>query len=93
MAKIRVSTSAGWISTPPTLNGACWKLGKFSGAVTPLKPRGSGDARVRLLYARHGTPEGDAVALAQAKHKAVILPPDHPLAEQAYAKQVKRERD
>lgn len=57
------------------------------GAVTPLAPRGSGDGRVRLLYARHGTPEGDAVAVAQHEHKAVVLPPDHPLARQAYAKQ------
>lgn len=57
------------------------------GAVTPLAPRGSGDGRVRLLYARHGTPEGDAVAVAQREHKAIVLPPDHPLARQAYAKQ------
>jgi hypothetical protein len=57
------------------------------GAVTPLSPRGSGDGRARLIYARHGTPEGDAVALAQDEHKAVILPADHPVAEQAYAKQ------
>jgi len=58
------------------------------GAVTPVSPRGSGDGRVRLLFARHGTAEGDAVALAQREHLAVILPPDHPLAQQAYARQV-----
>jgi hypothetical protein len=58
------------------------------GAVTPLKPRGSGDGRVRLVYARHGTPEGDAVVEAQREHKAVILPSEHPLAQQAYAKQI-----
>lgn len=58
------------------------------GAVTPLSPRGSGDGRVRLLYARHGTPEGDAVAQAQAEDKAVILPSDHDLAQQAFAAQV-----
>jgi uncharacterized protein DUF6424 len=57
------------------------------GAVTPLAPRGSGDGRVRLVFARHGTPEGDAVADAQRQHKAVILPPEHPLARQAYARQ------
>jgi hypothetical protein len=57
------------------------------GAVTPLAPRGSGDGRVRLVYARHGTPEGDAVATAQRRNKAVILPPDHALARQAYARQ------
>jgi hypothetical protein len=56
-------------------------------AVTPLEPPGSGDARVRLVYARHGTPQGDAVAAAQREHKAVILPPGHTLAKQAYAKQ------
>ena len=58
------------------------------GAVTPVSPRGSGDGRVRLIYARHGTPEGDAVAEAQAERKAVILPPDHELAQQAFARQV-----
>jgi Family of unknown function (DUF6424) len=58
------------------------------GAVTPVSPRGSGDGRVRLLYARHGTPEGDAVARAQAEGKAVILPSGHRLARQAFAKQV-----
>lgn len=57
------------------------------GAVTPLQPRGSGDGRVRLIYARHGTPEGDAVATAQRHHKAVILPPEHRLAHEAYALQ------
>lgn len=57
-------------------------------AVAPLAPRGSGDGRVRLIYARHGTPEGDAVALAQEQKKAVILPPDHSVARQAYARQV-----
>lgn len=57
------------------------------GAVTPLAARGSGDGRVRLLYARHGTPEGDAVTRAQRQHKAVILPADHPLARKAFAHQ------
>ncbi len=58
------------------------------GAVTPLSPRGSGDGRARLVFARHGTPAGDAIALAQSERKAVILPPEHPLAQQAFAKQV-----
>jgi hypothetical protein len=57
------------------------------GAVTPLAPRGSGDGRVRLVFARHGTPQGDAMATAQREHKAVILPPEHPLARQAFARQ------
>jgi hypothetical protein len=57
------------------------------GAVTPLSPRGSGDGRVRLIYARHGTPEGDAVARAQRQHKAVVLPREHPVAREAYARQ------
>jgi hypothetical protein len=56
-------------------------------AVTPLAPRGSGDGMVRLIYARHGTPQGDAVATAQHQHKAVILPPEHALAQQAYVRQ------
>jgi hypothetical protein len=57
------------------------------GAVTPLAPPGSGDGRVRLIHARHGTPQGDAVTAAEQQHKAVILPPDHALAQQAYARQ------
>ena len=58
------------------------------GAVTPLSPRGSGDGRVRLIYARHGTPEGDALVRAQRQRKAVILPPENPVAQEAYARQV-----
>ena len=58
------------------------------GAVTPVSPRGSGDGRVRLIYARHSTPEGGAVARAQAERKAVILPPDNVLARQAFGRQV-----
>jgi hypothetical protein len=57
------------------------------GAVTPVAPRGSGDGRARLVFARHGTSAGDAVALAQTDHRAVILPADHPLAIQAFARQ------
>lgn len=56
-------------------------------AVTPVSARGSGDGRVRLVYARHGTPEGYAVATAQEQGKAVILPAGHSLARQAYARQ------
>ena len=62
------------------------------GAVTPLGRRGSGDGRVRLVYARHGTPEGNAIARAQRLHKAVVLPPDHPVARKAFAKQNGRRR-
>lgn len=53
-------------------------------AVTPLAPRGSGDGRVQVVYAQPGS------KLAAAKHeqerhgKALVLPPAHPLAAQAY---------
>ena len=57
------------------------------GAVTPVSARGRDDWRVRLVYARHGTPAGDAVATAQEEGKAVILPAGHSLTRQAYARQ------
>lgn len=56
-------------------------------AVTPLNPRRSGDGRVRVLFARHGTAAGEAVALAQRKNKAVILPAEDPVARQAFSRQ------
>ncbi len=56
-------------------------------AVVPVAPRGSGDGRVQVAYA---TP-GSALALkheqAHAKGEIVVLPPDHPLAQAAFAQQ------
>jgi hypothetical protein len=56
-------------------------------AVTPLQPRHSGDGRVRVLFARHGTAAGSAVAQAQQHGKAVILPADDPIARVAFSEQ------
>jgi hypothetical protein len=56
-------------------------------AVTPVKPRHSGDGSVRVLFARHGTKAGDAVAKAQGEGKAVILPADDAIARKAFSKQ------
>ncbi len=53
-------------------------------AVAPVDRRGSNDGRVELLYARHGTPAGDALAAATEAGKAVIVPPDHPAALAAF---------
>lgn len=57
-------------------------------AVTPLMPRGSGDGRLRLAYARHGSKAGDALADAQDSGKMAIFPPDSDLALQAFAQQI-----
>ncbi|RJQ81621.1 DUF6424 family protein [Amycolatopsis panacis] len=62
-------------------------------AVTPVSPRGQGDGRVRMVFARHGTSAGDAVALAQEEHKAVILPDDHPVAREAFKQQTTQAPD
>jgi Family of unknown function (DUF6424) len=56
-------------------------------AVTPVGRRGSGDGRVRLVYARPGTAAADALLAAQRGGRAVILPADHPVAEQAFRHQ------
>lgn len=56
-------------------------------AVTPLNPRNSGDGRVRVLFARHGTAAADVVELAQKKNKAIILPAEDPVARQAFSAQ------
>jgi len=56
-------------------------------AVSPVGRRGSGDGRIRLLYARHGTPASAALIHAQREHMAVILPDTSREALQAFAKQ------
>jgi hypothetical protein len=53
-------------------------------AVSPVGRRGSGDGRVRLLYARHGTDASDALIYAQREHRAVILPDTSGEARQAF---------
>jgi hypothetical protein len=56
-------------------------------AVAPVSPPGSGDGRVHVLYATPGSDLADQVHQAEAKSQALILPPNHPLAQQAFAKQ------
>lgn len=56
-------------------------------AVTPVAPRGSGDGRVRLLFAPDGTPAGDAVTEGQVARRQLVLPADHPVAVRAFALQ------
>lgn len=81
-----------WVALPGTTSFA---------AVVPVAPRGSGDGRVRLLYAPLGTDAGEVVTgqaegrvplaagLAQLPGTAreVVLPADHPLALLAFARQ------
>lgn len=56
-------------------------------AVAPVAPRGSGDARVQVLYATPGTKLHKAHAAAHAQGKALMMPTTHPMAKQAFAKQ------
>lgn len=56
--------------------------------VTPMGRRGSGDGRVRIVHARHGTPAGDALAEAQSKGEMAVLPPDSPMALAAFEQQI-----
>ena len=56
-------------------------------AVAPVGRRGSGDGRVRLMYARHGTTASAALIRAQRDHKAVILPDTSGEARQAFLRQ------
>jgi hypothetical protein len=56
-------------------------------AVAPVAPRGSGDGRVRVLFAEKGNPLHDAQAAAHASGSAVVLSADHPVAQAAFAEQ------
>jgi hypothetical protein len=57
-------------------------------AVTPTSPRGLGDGRVQVLYTTPHTALNRAHRLAQHAGEPLILPPDHPLARQAYREQI-----
>jgi hypothetical protein len=57
-------------------------------AVAPVRRRGSGDGHVRIVHARHGTPAGDAVAEAQRRRMMAVLPPDSPVALEAFEQQI-----
>lgn len=56
-------------------------------AVTPTAPKGSGVAAVKVEYATPGTALSVAHMEARAAGKALVLPADHPLTVQAFAKQ------
>jgi hypothetical protein len=55
--------------------------------VVPVAPRGSGDGRVRVVFAEKGNPLAAKKAAARKAGKALILSPDHPLAKEAFANQ------
>jgi hypothetical protein len=56
--------------------------------VAPVSARGSGDGRLRIVHARHGTPAGDVVAKAQRRHVMAVLPADSPMAIEAFQQQI-----
>jgi hypothetical protein len=56
-------------------------------AVTPTAPKGSGVAAVKVAFATPGTALADAHMAARAQGKALVLPADHALAQQAFAAQ------
>jgi hypothetical protein len=56
-------------------------------AVAPVSTRGTGDARVHVLYATPGTPLAQQKQAAERANTPLILGPDHPLAKQAFQHQ------
>jgi hypothetical protein len=56
-------------------------------AVAPVSKRGSGDARVHVLYATPGTQLAQQKQDAESTNTPLILGPEHPLAKQAYQRQ------
>lgn len=56
-------------------------------AVAPVAPRGSGDARVHVLYATPGTQLAQQKRAAERGSAPLILDAEHPLAKQAYQHQ------
>ncbi|MEU3252498.1 DUF6424 family protein [Streptomyces sp. NPDC006997] len=58
------------------------------GAVAPLGRRGSGDGHVRLLHVPEGSAAADTVAEAQELSMMAVLPPNSPVALQAFAEQI-----
>jgi hypothetical protein len=56
-------------------------------AVAPVAPKGSGDGRVRVVYATPGSALSADHQQAHSQNKPLILPADHELAQQAFAKQ------
>jgi Family of unknown function (DUF6424) len=56
-------------------------------AVAPVSKRGSGDARVHVLYATPGSQLAQQKEAAERASTPLILGPSHPLAQQAYQHQ------
>jgi hypothetical protein len=56
--------------------------------VAPVAARGLGDGHLRIVHARHGTPAGDALAKAQRRRLMAVLPPDSPMAIEAFQEQI-----
>jgi hypothetical protein len=56
-------------------------------AVAPVAQRGSGDASVHVLYATPGSQLEQQKQAAERASTPLILPPEHPLSQQAYQKQ------
>jgi hypothetical protein len=57
-------------------------------AVAPVSPRGSGDAKVHVLYATPGSALAQQKQAAESANTPLILGPDHPLSQQAFQNQV-----
>src|SRR3954447_1007866 len=53
-------------------------------AVVPVSPRGSGDARVQVIYSTPNTELNREHEEADQEGRAFILPPDHAIAQAAY---------
>ncbi|MFF4213067.1 DUF6424 family protein [Streptomyces sp. NPDC001796] len=66
-----------WVSLPDGTHGA----------VAPVARRGEGDGRVRLLHVPEGSEAAGTLAQAQETGKMAVLPPDSPVARQAFARQ------
>jgi hypothetical protein len=56
-------------------------------AVTPVAPRGSGIASVHVQYATPGSQLAQQKQAAENANTPLILPPEHPLAQQAFQNQ------
>jgi hypothetical protein len=56
-------------------------------AVAPIDYRGSGDGRVQVEYAPSGTKLHASLRRSHTQGKLLVLPPSHPLAKRAFARQ------
>ncbi len=56
-------------------------------AVAPVGKRGSGDARVHVIYATPGSQLEQQKQAAERASTPLILGPDHPMARQAFVNQ------